>query len=174
MFQVKVWGPLWHLSRLASTCHSFEVRNNPGGVGLDGPRNLAGPRPVEDTPETYDPQKMAKKNFFRTCNIFPQKVHPKRSLTHPHRPPSDQNCPKARGGKKVPMWTSSFHVTCSVPACTCTCTCTCACTCACTHVCTHACIRTCTHVHTHTPLPYFFFGGDVDKKARLRELYFGL
>ena len=55
----------------------FEVRNNPGGVGLDGPRNLAGPRPVEDTPETYDPPKMVKKNFFRTCNIFRPKVHPK-------------------------------------------------------------------------------------------------
>ena len=55
----------------------FEVRNNPGGVGLDGPRNLAGPRPVEDTPETYDPQKMAKKNFFRTCNISPKTFTPK-------------------------------------------------------------------------------------------------
>ena len=62
------------------------------------------------------PPKFGKNNFFRTCNIFFPKVHPKRSLTHPHRPPSGQNCPKARGGKKVPMWTSSFHVTCSVPA----------------------------------------------------------
>ena len=51
------------------------------------------------------PPKFGKKNFFRTCNIFFPKVHPKRSLTHPHRPPSDQNCPKARGPPKRPMWT---------------------------------------------------------------------
>ena len=51
------------------------------------------------------PPKFGKKNFFRTCNIFLPKGHPKRSLTHPHRPPSDQNCPKARGARKVPMWT---------------------------------------------------------------------
>ena len=51
------------------------------------------------------PPKFGKKNFFRTCNIFFPKVHPKRSLTHPHRPPSDQNCPKASGARKVPMWT---------------------------------------------------------------------
>ena len=48
------------------------------------------------------PPKFGKKNFFRTCNIFFPKVHPKRSLTHPHRPPSDQNCPKARGGNFFP------------------------------------------------------------------------
>ena len=55
----------------------FEVRNNPGGVGLDGPRNLAGPRPVEDTPETYDPQKMAKKTFFEHVIFSPKKFTPK-------------------------------------------------------------------------------------------------
>ena len=55
------------------------------------------------------PPKFGKKNFFRTCNIFFPKVHPKRSLTHPHRPPSDQNCPKARGPPKVPMWTCHVH-----------------------------------------------------------------
>ena len=51
------------------------------------------------------PPKFGKKNFFRTCNIFFPKVHPKRSLTHPHRPPSDQNCPKARGSNFCPMRT---------------------------------------------------------------------
>ena len=48
------------------------------------------------------PPKFGKKNFFRTCNIFFPKDHPKRSLTHPHRPPSDQNCPRAPGAKKSP------------------------------------------------------------------------
>ena len=90
----QVWGAFWgglaaHIARAQRTHRGrtlyflgpfrdpFEVRNNPGGVGLDGPRNLAGPRPVEDTPETYDPPKMAKKNFFRTCNISPKKFTPK-------------------------------------------------------------------------------------------------
>ena len=90
----QIWGAFWgglaaHIAR-AQCAHRgrtlyflgpfrdpFEVQNNPGGVGLDGPRNLAGPRPVKDTPETYDPQKMAKKNFFRTCNISPKKFTPK-------------------------------------------------------------------------------------------------
>ena len=77
----QIWGAFWgglaaHIARAQCTHRGrtlyflgpfrdpFEVRNNPGGVGLDGPRNLAGPRPVEDTPETYDPQKMAKKKLF--------------------------------------------------------------------------------------------------------------
>ena len=55
------------------------------------------------------PPKFGKKNFFRTCNIFFPKVHPKRSLTHPHRPPSDQNCPKARGPNFFPMWTCHVY-----------------------------------------------------------------
>ena len=60
--------------------------------------------------EIYDPQNLVKNPFFRTRTIFsPPKVHPKRSLTHLHRPLSDQNCPKASGARKVPMWTC--HVT---------------------------------------------------------------
>ena len=51
------------------------------------------------------PPKFGKKNFFRTCTIFFPQVHPKRSLTHPHRPPSDQNCPIALGSNFFPMWT---------------------------------------------------------------------
>ena len=55
----------------------FEVQNIAGGVGLDGPRNLAGQRPVEDAPETTTPQKMAKKTFFELVLSFSQKFIPK-------------------------------------------------------------------------------------------------
>ena len=77
----QTWGAFWgglaaHIARAQCTHRGrtlyflgpfrdpFEVRNNPGGVGLDGPRNLAGPRPVEDTPETYDPPKNGEKKLF--------------------------------------------------------------------------------------------------------------
>ena len=61
------------------------------------------------------PPKFGKKNFFRTCNIFFPKVHPKRSLTHPHRPPSDQNCPIASGSNFFPMWSCPGWDPCVLP-----------------------------------------------------------
>ena len=75
--------------------HGGWFQNRPFG-GLRTPKS-----------EIYDPQNLVKNFFFRTCTILFPKVHPKRSLlvTHPHRPPSDQNCPIAPGSNFFPMWT---------------------------------------------------------------------
>ena len=78
----------------------FEVGNNPGGVGLHGPRNLAGQRPVKGRlktrPKFTTPQIWPKKN--RNCEKVSQKVYPKRSLTHLTEPHPTKTAQKlARG-----------------------------------------------------------------------------
>ena len=74
-----------------------------GAWGLVPKSAVSGPLKAEI--RNLRPPSFGKKNLFRTCTIFFPKVHPKRSLTHLHRPPSAQNCPSASGPNFFPMWT---------------------------------------------------------------------